>query len=150
MRSGDRRVGDAAIDLNNNKGKQMHTSNPEPFVSAQEFIDAAESLASQVQAAQALSEQSEVDMIRELHSRMTILSAASTGVFSVIPVGCDDAEFMIKINQGVQYVRLLQALGLDVRNMPEAAIRGDEFAAALESFSTSAAKVSKLIRKAGF
>lgn len=146
--SGDRSAGKSVED---NKGKKMHTSNPEPFVSVQEFIDAAESFASSFLAADSLPAPAAADAIRQLRSEMTILTAVSAQVARLVAEGdYADAESMAKVDQGVQYVRLLQALGLDVRNMPEAAIRGDEFAAALESFSTSAAKVSKLIRKAGF
>ena len=129
----------------------MNPSDAELFVSVQEFIGAAESFASSCLAAGSLPKHIEADVIKRLHSEMTILTAVSAQVARLVTEGeYGDVESMTKVNQGVQYVRLLQALGLDVRNMPESAISGDEFAVALESFSTSAAAVSKLIRNAGF
>jgi hypothetical protein len=120
----------------------------ESFVSLEEFLGAAESFTSSCMAADSLPASIAADVMERLRSEMTILAVVSLQVYSTLAGGSySETEFATRIAHGLQYVRLLQALGLDVRNMRAEMIKGDELSEVLESFTAAAAAASRLIDK---
>ena len=127
---------------------QVGTSQMPTLVTIKEFLLRAETHAIHMSALASLPDHIAAEAASQLCAEMTALTAVAVRVMQLtVESGCDDAQSLTKVQQGVQYVRLLQVLGLDVRSTQGSEIGGAALAQSLDEFSTSAATVSKLLKQ---